>query len=205
MRDIVEIFTSAWTWLFQGFFPACAVTWAQRGEKSLLMANPALMLVRDRCLIAMFHCLIFPQMLQEKTWQVKRLTSPCYFFFFFLPRLKCDVSRYVKSCQICQVTDKSGQGIKAAPLNPIVRRPFEHLIIDRGILQPFPCAPFQWNPLVRPWLSLSPPLVSHMWFRVIRNPTSHMFKQDREHWSGFIKSQRAYCRLESFLNQCLYK
>ena len=51
---------------------------------------------------------------------------------FFWPRLKKDVSAYVKTCHVCQLTSKPNQTLKPSPLNPIViaSEPFEHLIID---------------------------------------------------------------------------
>lgn len=52
--------------------------------------------------------------------------------YFFWPKLKRDVSSYVKLCHVCQVTGKPNQGISPAPLCPIpaIGQPFEHLIID---------------------------------------------------------------------------
>lgn len=52
--------------------------------------------------------------------------------YFFWPRLKRDVSAYIKSCHTCQFTSKPNQTLKPAPLFPIpaVRQPFEHLVID---------------------------------------------------------------------------
>uniref|UniRef100_A0A8C1I8K6 Gypsy retrotransposon integrase-like protein 1 n=1 Tax=Cyprinus carpio TaxID=7962 RepID=A0A8C1I8K6_CYPCA len=51
---------------------------------------------------------------------------------FFWPKLKKDVSQYIKTCHTCQLTGKPNQKIKPAPLFPIpaVSPPFEHLIID---------------------------------------------------------------------------
>ncbi len=51
---------------------------------------------------------------------------------FFWPRLKSDVSTFIKTCHICQLTGKPNQTVTPAPLQPIpaVRQPFEHLIID---------------------------------------------------------------------------
>jgi len=51
---------------------------------------------------------------------------------FFWPRLKKDVSQFVKSCPTCQITGKPNQGINPAPLYPIpaIAQPFEHLVID---------------------------------------------------------------------------
>uniref|UniRef100_A0A8C5CMY1 Gypsy retrotransposon integrase-like protein 1 n=1 Tax=Gadus morhua TaxID=8049 RepID=A0A8C5CMY1_GADMO len=51
---------------------------------------------------------------------------------FFWPKLKRDVSEYVKTCHTCQLAGKPNQVIKPAPLFPIpaVGQPFEHLIID---------------------------------------------------------------------------
>ena len=50
----------------------------------------------------------------------------------FWPRLKRDISAYIKECHTCQLTSKPNQSIKPAPLSPIpaVEKPFEHLIID---------------------------------------------------------------------------
>lgn len=52
--------------------------------------------------------------------------------YFFWPRLKRDVSAYIKSCHTCQLTSKPNQSLKPAPLCPIpaLCQPFEHLIID---------------------------------------------------------------------------
>uniref|UniRef100_A0AAQ4RE84 Gypsy retrotransposon integrase-like protein 1 n=1 Tax=Gasterosteus aculeatus aculeatus TaxID=481459 RepID=A0AAQ4RE84_GASAC len=52
--------------------------------------------------------------------------------YFFWPKLKRDVSNYIKSCHTCQLTGKPSQSIKTAPLCPIpaISQPFEHLIID---------------------------------------------------------------------------
>lgn len=60
--------------------------------------------------------------------------------YFFWPRLKKDVSRFVKSCHTCQMTGKPNQVINPAPLCPIpaIAQPFEHLIID--CVDPLPCS-----------------------------------------------------------------
>ena len=52
--------------------------------------------------------------------------------YCFWPRLKRDISAYIKKCHTCQLTSKPNQSIKPAPLCPIpaVEKPFEHLIID---------------------------------------------------------------------------
>ena len=52
--------------------------------------------------------------------------------YCFWPRLKRDISAYIKTCHTCQLTGKPNQSIKPAPLCPIpvVEQPFEHLIID---------------------------------------------------------------------------
>lgn len=52
--------------------------------------------------------------------------------YFSWPKLKHDVSKYIKSCHTCQLTGKPSQSIKPAPLCPIpaISQPFEHLIID---------------------------------------------------------------------------
>lgn len=64
-------------------------------------------------------------------WGVKK-TYDRILRYFFWPRLKKDVSRYIKTCHTCQLTGKPNQTIKPAPLFPIptVSAPFEHLIID---------------------------------------------------------------------------
>lgn len=51
---------------------------------------------------------------------------------FFWPRLKKDVSAYIKTCHVCQLISKPNQTLKPCPLSPIVvaSEPFEHLIID---------------------------------------------------------------------------
>ena len=51
---------------------------------------------------------------------------------FFWPRMKRDVSAFIKTCHTCQLTDKPNQKLKPAPLYPIpaISQPFEHLIID---------------------------------------------------------------------------
>lgn len=51
---------------------------------------------------------------------------------FYWPRIKMDVSAYIRSCHTCQLTSKPNQVLKPAPLNPIVlvSSPFEHLVID---------------------------------------------------------------------------
>lgn len=51
---------------------------------------------------------------------------------FFWPRLKRDISAYIKTCHTCQLTGKPNQTIPPAPLQPIpvISQPFQHLIID---------------------------------------------------------------------------
>lgn len=51
---------------------------------------------------------------------------------FFWPRLKRDVSAYIKTCHVCQLISKPNQVLKPCPLKPIVcaSEPFEHLIVD---------------------------------------------------------------------------
>ena len=51
---------------------------------------------------------------------------------FFWPRLKRDVSAYVKTCHTCQLTSKPNQNIPPAPLCPIpvISHPMEYLIVD---------------------------------------------------------------------------
>ena len=52
--------------------------------------------------------------------------------YFYWPRLKKDISAYIRTCHTCQVTGKPNQCIKPAPLRPISveNQPFEHLLID---------------------------------------------------------------------------
>ncbi|MCI4378233.1 hypothetical protein PGIGA_G00213480 [Pangasianodon gigas] len=52
--------------------------------------------------------------------------------YFFWPRLKRDISAYVKKCHTCQVTSKPNQNLKPVPLNPIPANcePFEHVVVD---------------------------------------------------------------------------
>lgn len=56
----------------------------------------------------------------------------CILRYFFWPRIKCDISAYVKQCHTCQLTSKPNQKITAAPLHPIpaIGEAFEYLIID---------------------------------------------------------------------------
>ena len=51
---------------------------------------------------------------------------------FFWPRMKKDVSVFIKTCHTCQLTDKPNQTLKPVPLCPIpaISQPFEHLVID---------------------------------------------------------------------------
>lgn len=51
---------------------------------------------------------------------------------FFWPGLKGDVTRYCKSCHVCQVSGKPNQTIPPAPLYPIpvVCEPFERVLVD---------------------------------------------------------------------------
>lgn len=51
---------------------------------------------------------------------------------FYWPRVRRDVSSYIKSCHVCQLTGKPNQQIPVAPLQPIpaLSNPFEHLIVD---------------------------------------------------------------------------
>ena len=52
--------------------------------------------------------------------------------YFFWPRLKRDVSVYIKICHTCHMTGKPNQTISPAPLSPIpaLEQPFDHLIVD---------------------------------------------------------------------------
>uniref|UniRef100_A0A3B4ZKQ1 Gypsy retrotransposon integrase-like protein 1 n=1 Tax=Stegastes partitus TaxID=144197 RepID=A0A3B4ZKQ1_9TELE len=51
---------------------------------------------------------------------------------FFWPGLRRDVSSYIRTCHVCQVTGKPNQTISPAPLQPIpaVSEPFGHLLVD---------------------------------------------------------------------------
>lgn len=51
---------------------------------------------------------------------------------FVWPRLRQDVSSFVKTCHTCQLTSKPNQSIAPAPLYPIpaISSPMEYLIID---------------------------------------------------------------------------
>ncbi len=59
---------------------------------------------------------------------------------FFWPHVKRDVSAYIKTCHVCQLTGKPSQSMKPAPLQPIsvVNEPFTHLIVD--CVGPLPCS-----------------------------------------------------------------
>lgn len=52
--------------------------------------------------------------------------------YFFWPRLKRDISSYIKQCRTCQLTSKPNQILQSVPLKPIqaAGEPFEHLIVD---------------------------------------------------------------------------
>lgn len=52
--------------------------------------------------------------------------------YFFWPRLKRDVSRFIKTCRICQLVGKHYDVLILATLYPIpaVSNPFEYLTID---------------------------------------------------------------------------
>ena len=52
--------------------------------------------------------------------------------YFFWPGLKSDVSKFCRSCHVCQVMGKPNQVVPPAPLLPIpvVGAPFEHVVID---------------------------------------------------------------------------
>uniref|UniRef100_A0A674PAM1 Gypsy retrotransposon integrase-like protein 1 n=1 Tax=Takifugu rubripes TaxID=31033 RepID=A0A674PAM1_TAKRU len=51
---------------------------------------------------------------------------------FYWPKIKRDVSAFIKSCHICQIAGKPNEKIKPAPLQPIqpVEAPFHYLVID---------------------------------------------------------------------------
>ncbi len=60
--------------------------------------------------------------------------------YFFLPRLKRDISAYIKKCHTCQVTSKPNQNLKPVPLNPVPAScdHFEHVVVD--CVGPLPCS-----------------------------------------------------------------
>ncbi len=47
---------------------------------------------------------------------------------FYWPRLKKDISSFIRTCHTCQVTGKPNQLLKPVPLSPIAvtNKPFEH-------------------------------------------------------------------------------
>lgn len=51
---------------------------------------------------------------------------------FFFPQRKKDVSGYIRTCHMCQMTGKPNQSVTPAPLYPIpvVGEPFEYLLIN---------------------------------------------------------------------------
>lgn len=51
---------------------------------------------------------------------------------FLWPRVKRDVTTYIKTCHVCQLTGKPNQKVRSAPLQPIsvVSEPFAHHIVD---------------------------------------------------------------------------
>ncbi len=53
-------------------------------------------------------------------------------YLFFWPKLKRDISKYIKSFQTCQLTGKPNQAVKPAPLYPFpaIGQAFEHLMVD---------------------------------------------------------------------------
>lgn len=57
---------------------------------------------------------------------------------FYWPRLRKDVSKFIKSCHVCQVSGKPNQKIPPVPLQPIpvIKEPFSRVIID--CVGPFP-------------------------------------------------------------------
>ncbi len=60
--------------------------------------------------------------------------------YFFWPRLKRDISAYIKKCHTCQITSKPNQNLKPVPLKPIPANcePFEHVVVD--CVGPLPCS-----------------------------------------------------------------
>lgn len=52
--------------------------------------------------------------------------------YLFWPKLRKDISAYIKSCHTCQLTSKPNQMLEPVPLSPIavITQPFKHLIID---------------------------------------------------------------------------
>ena len=51
---------------------------------------------------------------------------------FYWPKMKRDISRYCRTCHICQTKGKPGAGVKPSPLVPIpvMKDPFSKIIID---------------------------------------------------------------------------
>uniref|UniRef100_A0A3B1JEH9 Gypsy retrotransposon integrase-like protein 1 n=1 Tax=Astyanax mexicanus TaxID=7994 RepID=A0A3B1JEH9_ASTMX len=51
---------------------------------------------------------------------------------FFWPGMKTDVSKYCRSCHVCQITGKPNQMVPPAPLCPVpaVGEPFEKVLVD---------------------------------------------------------------------------
>ena len=52
--------------------------------------------------------------------------------YFFWPGLKRDMTRFCRSCRVCQVSSKPSQAIAPAAMHPIpvLGEPFEHIILD---------------------------------------------------------------------------
>ncbi|KAL3992385.1 DnaJ-like proiein [Sarotherodon galilaeus] len=61
---------------------------------------------------------------------------------FFWPGMKRDVSKFCRSCHVCQIAGKPNQVIPPAPLCPIpvVDQPFDHVIVDCQYLLTIMCA-----------------------------------------------------------------
>ena len=57
---------------------------------------------------------------------------------FFWPTVRKDLTKFCKTCHLCQVVGKPNQLIPKAPLQPIpaVEEPFSHIVID--IVGPLP-------------------------------------------------------------------
>ncbi len=100
--------------------------WVPRGEFAI--GDPVLQIVIPqslRQLVLQTAHDAFGHMGVKKTF---KLLLKC----FFWPKLKGDVSKYIKSCHTCQLTGKPNQSLKPAPFYPIpvISQPFEHLIVD---------------------------------------------------------------------------
>ncbi len=100
--------------------------WVQHGDAFL--GDPVFQVVLPVC----FRQSVLKVAHDESGHSGVRKTYDRLLRHFFWPRMKKDVSSFIKTCHTCQMTDKPNQTLKPAPLCPIpaVGRPFEHLIID---------------------------------------------------------------------------